>query len=135
MKMSEDEWRARLTDRQYSILREGGTEPPFTGDWQVNDKPGVYRCIGCGNVLFDSSTSFESTTPGLIGWPSFSEVANSDAVRLEHDYRYGMHRIEVLCAGCDSHLGHYFDDPASPNGAHYCINSCVYEFSPESLTS
>jgi peptide-methionine (R)-S-oxide reductase len=122
---SEDKWRKKLTKMQYEVLRKKGTEPPFFESLVQLPNGGDYACAACGNVLFSSSTSFESITPGLIGWPSFSAAARLDAVRLEDDFSFGMQRIEVICNQCDGHLGHYFDDPAAPEGAHYCINACV----------
>jgi len=122
---SEDKWQKKLTKMQYHVLRRKGTEPPFSESLVQLPDGGDYACAACGNVLFNSSTSFESITPGLIGWPSFSAAARADAIRLEDDFSFGMHRIEVICNQCGGHLGHYFDDPAAPEGAHYCINACV----------
>ena len=131
MQLTDDEWRKKLTPEQYRVLREKGTEIPGTGALLHNDATGEYTCAACGNVVFKSDTKYESTMPGLIGWPSFSAAADNKAVKLVPDNSHGMHRTEVLCAVCGSHLGHLFDDPSSPNGQHYCINSVALDFKPE----
>ena len=113
------------------MLREGGTEAPGSGHLLQNDKTGDYMCAACGQVLFKSGTKFESTMPGLVGWPAFCEVAKNDAVELKPDDSLGMARTEVICKNCGSHLGHLFDDPSSPNGQHYCINSAALDFQEE----
>jgi peptide-methionine (R)-S-oxide reductase len=128
MNLSDDEWKAKLTPEQYHVLREKGTEAPFSGQLLHNDKTGDYTCAACGAVVFKSDTKFDSTVPGLEGWPSFAEVAASNAVELENDNSLGMNRTEVICKNCGSHLGHLFDDPASPSGQHYCINSAALDF-------
>jgi peptide-methionine (R)-S-oxide reductase len=126
---SEDDLRKRLTSEQYHVLREKGTETPGTGELlYINEEKGEYRCPVCHSVLFMSDKKYESTMPGLVGWPSFSEAANNEALKLVPDNSLGMQRTEVLCATCGSHLGHLFDDPSSPNGQHYCINSAALEF-------
>ena len=132
MNLTEEEWKKKLTPEQYHILREKGTEAPFSGELTQNDKTGDYMCAACGQLLFNSGTKFESTLPGLVGWPAFSEVAKNDAVELVPDNRLGMSRTEVICKNCGSHLGHLFDDPTSPNGKHYCVNSCSLDFKPGS---
>ena len=109
-------------------MREKGTEAPFSGKFLAHDETGVYTCAGCGNQLFGSDTKYESTTPGLIGWPSFSDAISQDKITLTDDTSLGMHRIEVMCALCGGHLGHLFDDDTSPNGKHYCINSAALDF-------
>lgn len=131
MDLSDEEWRKKLTSEQYHVLREKGTETPFSGKLLENKKTGEYKCAACGNVVFKSSAKYESHTPGLDGWPSFSEVAKSDAVKLVDDNSLGMHRTEVVCKVCGSHLGHLFDDTDSPTGQHYCINSSSLEFEKE----
>jgi peptide-methionine (R)-S-oxide reductase len=122
---TEEELRKRLTPEQYHILREKGTETPFTGEYLNNKESGMYTCTVCGNEIFDSKTKFESGT----GWPSFYDVARSDAVNLSEDNSGGMRRIEVTCAVCGSHLGHVFNDaPDQPTGQRFCINSASLEF-------
>jgi len=125
---SDDELRERLSSEQYHVLCEQGTETPGTGKLLYNDAEGEYHCPVCKSVLFKSDAKYESTMPGLIGWPSFSEAASNEALKLVPDNSLGMSRTEVLCATCGSHLGHLFDDPSSPNGQHYCINSAALEF-------
>lgn len=117
------EWRERLTDEEYEILREAGTEPRFSGDHVDRDEEGVYRCAGCGTVLFDSETKFDSS----CGWPSFYQ-AESDATTTELDTSHGMRRTEVRCGTCDGHLGHIFDDGPEPTGKRFCINSVAIDF-------
>lgn len=128
MNLSENEWRKKLTPEQYRILREKGTETPFSGKLLSENRDGVFKCAACGAVLFKSDTKYDSTIPGLAGWPSFSDVAASDAVELADDDSLGMHRTEVICKNCGSHLGHLFDDGSSPTGKHYCINSVCLDF-------
>lgn len=126
--ISDDEWKAKLTPEQYRVLREKGTETPGSGKYLYNDDAGMYRCAACGAELFKSDTKYESTIPGLIGWPSFSEAASNEAIVLSDDTSMGMHRTEVTCANCGGHLGHLFPDDSSPNGKHYCINSAALDF-------
>jgi methionine-R-sulfoxide reductase len=130
MDKTDNEWRELLSTEQYHVLREKGTELPGTGALLHNDKTGDYTCAACDNVVFKSNTKYESTTPGLIGWPAFSEAADSAAIKLQDDNELGMHRVEVVCGKCGGHLGHYFEDPSSPNGQHYCINSAALDFKP-----
>lgn len=125
MKLSEEEWKKRLTPEQYRILREKGTETPFTGDLLDNKESGDYKCAACGNILFKSGHKFDSGS----GWPSFYDVAGSDKVVLKDDDSLGVKRIEVLCANCGGHLGHVFDDAYDqPGGKRYCINSACLTF-------
>lgn len=131
MSLSDQEWKDKLTAEQYHILREKGTEAPFSGKYVNHDEVGNYVCSACGQILFESDTKFESTTPGLVGWPAFSDVANSKAVELVADNSLGMRRQEIICKRCGGHLGHYFDDPVSPNGKHYCVNSVCLDFKPK----
>ena len=132
MQLTDEEWKKKLTPEQYRILRAKGTETPFTGELLDNTAPGTYACAACGNVLFGSDTKYESNIPGLKGWPSFADAAQSNAVKLVDDNSFGMHRVEVVCSHCGGHLGHMFDgDEASPTGKHFCINSTCLAFQPD----
>lgn len=126
--LDDAELKKRLTPEQYYILRQKGTEQPFSGKYLHHNEQGMYTCAVCGAELFASNSKYESSQPGLAGWPSFAEAASSDAVRLKDDDSHGMHRIEVVCANCGSHLGHIFDDTESKSGKHYCINSACLDF-------
>ena len=125
----------KLTKEQLAVLRDKGTEPPFSGEYFKHNANGVYTCAACGSELFKSEQKYDSDQPGLEGWPSFADVAGSDAVEFENDDRYGMHRIEVTCKTCGGHLGHVFPDDSSPTGQHYCINSTSLAFMPEGGSS
>lgn len=123
-KNTEDEWRKKLTPEQFHVLREKGTEAPFTGKLLYNNESGSYVCAACGNVLFDSSTKFEAD----CGWPSFYD-AKEGAVVFTPDNSHGMRRTEVTCAQCGGHLGHVFEDaPDQPTGQRFCINSAALDF-------
>lgn len=118
------ELKKKLSPEQYKIAVEKGTEAPFSGKYVFTKDKGVYKCMVCGNPLFSSDSKFETKTPGLIGWPSF-EQALPGAIKLESDDTRGMNRTEILCASCNSHIGHVFDtNSETKTGKHYCIN-CV----------
>ncbi len=124
MNKTEEQWRAELTPEQYHILREKGTERPFTGELLHNKKTGMYTCGGCGAELFPSDAKFDSGT----GWPSFTQPVAEGRVELRPDNSLFMRRTEVLCGNCGGHLGHVFDDGPGPTGKRYCINSCALGF-------
>jgi len=124
--LSDAEWRERLDEDAYHVLRERGTEPKFSGDHLDQKADGTYACAGCGATLFESDTKFGSGT----GWPSFYDAVDG-AVELETDSRHGMRRTEVLCAQCGGHLGHVFEDGPDPTGERYCINSVALDFDAE----
>ncbi|MDO8469954.1 MAG: peptide-methionine (R)-S-oxide reductase MsrB [bacterium] len=121
-------WRKRLTPEEYRVMREAGTEPPFSGRYWNEHGEGVYRCAGCGTELFSSDTKFDSGT----GWPSFTEPTNREYVELREDRSQGISRVEVRCRRCGAHLGHVFDDgPAASGGKRFCINSTCLQLEPQ----
>ncbi len=124
---SDEEWKKVLTPEQYHVLRQKGTEKPFSGNLYYNKERGVYTCAACGQELFSSDTKFESGT----GWPSFYDVVSSDRVRLKEDNSNFMNRIEIVCSRCGGHLGHVFEDGPAPTGKRYCINSVSLNFKKE----
>lgn len=125
--MDENEWKQKLTPEQYAVLREKGTEAPFSGKLLKESRDGMYRCAACGAQLFSSETKFDSGS----GWPSFDN-ALPGAVTLTEDSSHGMHRTEATCSTCGSHLGHVFDDGPSETGKRYCINSVCLDLEPKS---
>jgi peptide-methionine (R)-S-oxide reductase len=126
MPKTEAEWRVKLDPEQYQILREAGTERPFSGKYNDTKTPGSYMCAGCGTELFSSDAKFESGS----GWPSFYEALDPEKIKEVEDRAYGMVRTEVRCATCDGHLGHLFPDGPNPTGMRYCINSAALELEP-----
>lgn len=118
-------WKDKLTPEQYHIMREQGTEAPFTGKYYDNHETGMYECAACGHPLFSSDAKFESGS----GWPSFDQPVNRENVELREDNSHFMHRTEVICKNCGAHLGHVFEDgPVETTGERYCINSCALNF-------
>jgi peptide-methionine (R)-S-oxide reductase len=124
---TDDEWKSMLTDEQYRVTREHGTEPPFSGALNDEKRDGTYSCICCGETLFSSKAKFDSGT----GWPSFTKPGKKTSVSTQSDRSLFMERTEVHCATCEAHLGHVFPDGPKPTGQRYCINSISIDFKPK----
>lgn len=127
VKRTEEEWKAELTDKQYEVLRQKGTETPFTGELLHNKDKGKYRCAGCGEELFLSDKKFDSGS----GWPSFWSPIDDENIEIKSDESLGMQRTEILCKKCGGHLGHVFDDGPQPTGKRFCVNSASLKFEEE----
>ena len=127
MPKTDDEWKKSLTAEQYHIMREKGTEAPFTGKYVDSKEKGMYVCAACGQELFSSDTKFNSGT----GWPSFTDPANRENIILREDKSHGLSRVEAVCKRCGAHLGHVFDDGPGASGKRYCINSACLDLKEE----
>ena len=127
IRKTEEQWRQELTPEQHRVLRQKGTEMPFSGEYESVTEPGVYKCAGCGQELFVSDTKFDAG----CGWPSFYQPVGEDVIEVSEDNSHGMRRVEVTCSRCDGHLGHVFPDGPKPTGLRYCINSVSLKMEPK----
>lgn len=127
VKKTDDEWRRELSPMQYEVARHAATERPFSGAYWDHWDDGKYKCVGCGEVLFESATKFDAG----CGWPSYSEAVNAEVIERIRDVSHGMVRVEVRCRKCGSHLGHVFPDGPEPSGERFCINSAAIDFKPK----
>ena len=121
---SDEKWKDKLTEEEYKVTRQCGTEPPFSGKYYNHKEDGMYRCVCCDATLFSSSTKYDSGS----GWPSFYDAVDKDAIKEIEDNSLGMKRVEIKCAKCDAHLGHVFPDGPNPTGMRYCVNSLSLDF-------
>ncbi len=126
MKKKEEEWTSILDDESYRVLRQKGTERPFSGKYNIHSEDGTFICKGCGEILFDSSMKFDSG----CGWPSFDKEVAGEKIKRIKDDSHGMVRTEIVCSNCDGHLGHVFDDGPTETGERYCVNSVSLDFNP-----
>ena len=128
MKLTDQQWKEKLSQEEYRVCRQKGTERPYSGTLLHNEESGEYRCKCCNAVLFDAQDKFDSG----CGWPSFSAQSEHENVVFAEDFSHGMHRIEILCKHCDAHLGHVFEDGPAPTGQRFCVNSVSLNFDPKS---
>ena len=126
IRKTDAEWRSQMTPEQFRVARQKGTERPFSGEYWDKTDAGMYRCVGCGTPLFESSTKFDAG----CGWPSFYQPIAGENVAEQVDTAFGMQRTEVVCAACEAHLGHVFEDGPEPTGLRYCMNSVSLKFEP-----